>query len=38
MRPCVGETRRADDRFDVVVVGSGPAGEKAAAQAGYFGR
>ena len=27
-----------DDRFDMVVVGSGPAGEKAAAQAAYFGR
>jgi len=26
------------DRFDLVVVGSGPAGEKAAAQAAYFGR
>jgi NAD(P) transhydrogenase len=25
-------------RFDMVVVGSGPAGEKAAAQAAYFGR
>ena len=31
--------RKADvDRFDMVVVGSGPAGEKAAAQAAYFGR
>jgi NAD(P) transhydrogenase len=29
---------RADDRFDMVVIGSGPAGEKAAAQAAYFGR
>src|SRR6516165_284606 len=30
--------RNADrDRFDMVVVGSGPAGEKAAAQAAYFG-
>jgi len=27
-----------DGRFDMVVVGSGPAGEKAAAQAAYFGR
>jgi NAD(P) transhydrogenase len=27
-----------DERFDMVVVGSGPAGEKAAAQAAYFGR
>jgi len=26
-----------DDRFDMVVIGSGPAGEKAAAQAAYFG-
>src|SRR4029450_131920 len=29
---------RADDRFDMVVIGSGPAGEKAAAQAAYFGK
>jgi NAD(P) transhydrogenase len=28
----------SDGRFDMVVVGSGPAGEKAAAQAAYFGR
>jgi NAD(P) transhydrogenase len=27
---------RAVDRFDMVVIGSGPAGEKAAAQAAYF--
>lgn len=27
-----------DTRFDMLVVGSGPAGEKAAAQAAYFGR
>ena len=26
-----------DERFDMVVIGSGPAGEKAAAQAAYFG-
>jgi NAD(P) transhydrogenase len=26
-----------DDRFDMVVIGSGPAGEKAAAQGAYFG-
>ena len=26
------------DRFDFVVIGSGPAGEKAAAQAAYFGK
>lgn len=26
------------DRFDLVVIGSGPAGEKAAAQAAYFGK
>src|ERR671931_580194 len=25
------------ERFDMVVIGSGPAGEKAAAQAAYFG-
>ena len=29
---------KADAEFDMVVVGSGPAGEKAAAQAAYFGR
>ena len=29
---------RPDDQFDMVVVGSGPAGEKAAAQAAYFGK
>ena len=28
---------QAEDRFDMVVIGSGPAGEKAAAQAAYFG-
>jgi NAD(P) transhydrogenase len=28
----------AEDRFDMVVIGSGPAGEKAAAQAAYFGK
>ncbi len=28
----------AEDSFDMVVIGSGPAGEKAAAQAAYFGR
>jgi len=27
-----------DDRFDLVIIGTGPAGEKAAAQAGYFGK
>jgi NAD(P) transhydrogenase len=27
----------AEERFDMVVIGSGPAGEKAAAQAAYFG-
>src|SRR5271166_5728775 len=27
-----------EDRFDMVVVGAGPAGEKAAAQAAYFGK
>src|SRR5271169_5390889 len=26
------------DRYDMVVVGAGPAGEKAAAQAAYFGK
>lgn len=28
----------AIERFDLVVIGSGPAGEKGAAQAGYFGK
>jgi NAD(P) transhydrogenase len=28
----------AAERFDLVVIGSGPAGEKAAAQAAYFGK
>ncbi len=28
----------AEDRFEMVVIGSGPAGEKAAAQAAYFGK
>jgi len=28
----------AEDRFDLVIIGTGPAGEKAAAQAGYFGK
>jgi NAD(P) transhydrogenase len=28
----------AKNRFDMVVIGSGPAGEKAAAQAAYFGK
>src|SRR5260221_14051717 len=27
-----------DDTFDLVVIGSGPAGEKGAAQAAYFGK
>jgi NAD(P) transhydrogenase len=27
-----------EDRFDMVVIGAGPAGEKAAAQAAYFGK
>lgn len=29
---------RPDEQFDMVVVGSAPAGEKAAAQAAYFGK
>ncbi|HET9372950.1 MAG TPA: Si-specific NAD(P)(+) transhydrogenase [Vicinamibacterales bacterium] len=28
----------SDARFDLIVIGSGPAGEKAAAQAAYFGK
>ena len=27
-----------DDRYDLIVIGSGPAGEKGAAQAAYFGK
>ena len=38
IRPVVDEGRAAmDERFDMVVLGAGPAGEKAAAQAAYFG-
>lgn len=29
---------KADERFDLIVIGTGPAGEKAAVQAGYFGK
>jgi succinate dehydrogenase/fumarate reductase flavoprotein subunit len=28
----------ASDSFDLIVIGSGPAGEKGAAQAAYFGK
>ena len=28
----------AAEEFDLIVIGSGPAGEKAAAQAAYFGK
>jgi NAD(P) transhydrogenase len=31
-----GETQTSDEHFDLVVIGAGPAGEKAAAQAAYF--
>ena len=31
-------THRPDDHYDLVVVGAGPGGEKAAAQAAYFGK
>src|SRR5262249_39647150 len=31
-------TTTPSDRFDLVVLGSGPAGEKGAAQAAYFGK
>ena len=27
-----------DESFDMIVIGAGPAGEKAAAQAAYFGK
>jgi NAD(P) transhydrogenase len=32
------DTRGVSERFDMVVVGAGPAGEKGAAQAAYFGK
>src|SRR5207244_7856172 len=32
------DTRRVSDDFDLVVLGAGPAGEKGAAQAAYFGK
>src|SRR5262249_24806583 len=36
---CDGREMVSDERsFDLVVIGSGPAGEKAAAQAAYFGK
>jgi NAD(P) transhydrogenase len=34
----VGGFTNEPERFDLVVIGSGPAGEKAAAQAAYFGK
>jgi NAD(P) transhydrogenase len=33
-----GQAAKMKERFDMVVVGAGPAGEKAAAQAAYFGK
>jgi NAD(P) transhydrogenase len=33
-----GEASPESERFDLVVIGSGPAGEKGAAQAAYFGK
>jgi NAD(P) transhydrogenase len=30
--------RETSDRIDLIVIGSGPAGEKGAAQAAYFGK
>jgi NAD(P) transhydrogenase len=38
LRQNVGVTGDGDERFDLLVVGAGPAGEKAAAQAAYFGK
>jgi NAD(P) transhydrogenase len=32
------ETREMDDSFDMMVIGAGPAGEKAAAQAAFYGK
>lgn len=37
-RAMEGRITAMHERFDMVVVGAGPAGEKAAAQAAYFGR
>ena len=36
--PKAGGPPEREDRFDLVVIGSGPAGEKAAAQAAYVGK
>jgi NAD(P) transhydrogenase len=36
--PAYARADRDDDRFDLVVIGSGPAGEKGAVQAAYYGR
>ncbi len=33
----MGRERSSMDHFEMVAIGSGPAGEKAAAQAAYFG-
>jgi NAD(P) transhydrogenase len=33
-----GTLRAVDERFDLVVIGAGPAGERGAAQAAYFGK
>src|SRR5262245_10266112 len=37
VRPC-SNSARMPEAFDLVVIGSGPAGEKGAAQAAYFGK
>src|SRR5262245_53940752 len=33
-----GRRRMGQDHYDLIVIGSGPAGEKGAAQAAYFGK
>jgi NAD(P) transhydrogenase len=37
-QPCNGGNVTSSDSFDLIVIGCGPAGEKAGAQAAYFGK
>jgi NAD(P) transhydrogenase len=38
VRPAAAESHEVAERFDLVTIGAGPAGEKGAAQAAYFGK